>query len=77
VQSKGKGITRFISTHPDQDHISGLVELDDHLSLVNFYCVANNATKHSDTADFERYCQLREDALKRPSICTRAVSVAG
>ena len=26
-----KGIVRFISTHPDQDHIRGLVRLDDRL----------------------------------------------
>jgi beta-lactamase superfamily II metal-dependent hydrolase len=60
TQSVGKAITRFISTHPDQDHISGLVELDDHLKLVNFYCVKNGATKSSPTADFDRYRQLRD-----------------
>jgi len=60
TQSKGKAITRFISTHPDQDHISGLVELDDHLQLVNFYCVRNNAAKSSPTVDFEQYKRLRD-----------------
>jgi hypothetical protein len=60
TQSKDKGIVRFISTHPDQDHISGLVELDDHLKIVNFYCVKNGATKESPTEDFKRYCQLRD-----------------
>lgn len=60
TQSKDKGITRFISTHPDQDHISGLLELDDHLTLVNFYCVKNAATKNNPTADFERYKTLRD-----------------
>ena len=29
VAKKGKGITRFISTHPDQDYLQGLVKLDD------------------------------------------------
>ncbi|HET9898476.1 MAG TPA: MBL fold metallo-hydrolase [Streptosporangiaceae bacterium] len=64
TQSKAKGITRFISTHPDQDHISGLVDLDDTLGIVNFYCVANNATKDNPTADFKRYRKLRDDTKK-------------
>jgi hypothetical protein len=61
TQSKGKGITRFISTHPDQDHISGLVELDEAIGILNFYCVENQATKKSPTTDFKRYCKLRDD----------------
>ena len=60
ARSQGKGIIRFISTHPDQDHIAGLVELDDLMQFVNFYCVRNNATKSTSTADFERYCTLRD-----------------
>src|SRR4051812_46491694 len=60
VESSDKGVVRFISTHPDQDHISGLVELDDHLALKNFYCVANNATKAGHSVDFARYCELRD-----------------
>jgi beta-lactamase superfamily II metal-dependent hydrolase len=64
--SRGKGIRRFISTHPDQDHISGLVELDKRLPIVNFYCVDNDATKSQEatTADFVRYCELRDDPKK-------------
>lgn len=64
TQSKDKDIRRFISTHPDQDHISGLAALDDHQSIVNFYCVKNAATKENPTKDFERYCSLRDDAKK-------------
>jgi hypothetical protein len=64
TQSRDKGITRFISTHPDQDHISGLVELDDDIAIVNFYCVANRATKKAPTTDFSRYCRLRDDSKK-------------
>lgn len=60
TQSKDKGISRFISTHPDQDHIRGLVKLDDHLPIINFYCVNNAATKDSETEDFKRYCKLRD-----------------
>ncbi|WP_063049973.1 MBL fold metallo-hydrolase [Nocardia arthritidis] len=64
TQSKDKGITRFISTHPDQDHIGGLVELDDHIGIKNFYCVKNEATKEDETVDFKRYCTLRDDPKK-------------
>lgn len=64
-QSKDKGITRFISTHPDEDHISGLQYYDDCISIVNFYRVDNNATKNSDESnDFKRYKSLRDNSSK-------------
>lgn len=56
----GKGITRFISTHPDDDHYRGLTYLDDQLELLNFYCVENKAIKEENTDDFLRYCKLRD-----------------
>jgi beta-lactamase superfamily II metal-dependent hydrolase len=58
--SQPKGVKRFISTHPDDDHIRGLKRLDDRLGILNFYCVANNATKEDETDDFTRYCELRD-----------------
>jgi beta-lactamase superfamily II metal-dependent hydrolase len=58
------GIVRFITTHPDQDHISGLKELDDAVGILNFYCVKNQATKDPETEDFKRYCTLRDDKNK-------------
>jgi beta-lactamase superfamily II metal-dependent hydrolase len=64
AQSSDKNVVRFISTHPDDDHLAGLVELDDHLGLRNFYCVANSATKTSPTDAFDRYCSLRDDPKK-------------
>jgi beta-lactamase superfamily II metal-dependent hydrolase len=63
-ESKDKGITRFISTHPDDDHISGLVYLDEKMNLVNFYCVKNEATKEDETDDFTKYCELRDSTEK-------------
>ena len=51
VAKKGKGITRFISTHPDQDHLQGLVKLDDRFEILNFYVVKNAATK-TDALDW-------------------------
>lgn len=64
LESKSKGVVRFISSHPDDDHMLGLVELDDEMHLRNFYCVANKATKPDATTDFDRYCQLRDDTKK-------------
>ena len=56
----GKGITRFISTHPDDDHFRGIAYLDDQISIVNFYCVENKAVKDDETEDFKHYCSLRD-----------------
>ena len=59
-QRKDKGVTRFISTHPDQDHLMGLVALDDHIEILNFYVVKNNAAKEEESDDFKRYKKLRD-----------------
>ena len=53
-----KGITRFISTHPDEDHIEGLVELDNRITILNFYCVKNRTTKAEESRNFKRYKSL-------------------
>ena len=58
--SKKKGITRFISTHPDEDHICGLESLDNAINIVNFYVVKNEATKPEETESFKHYCNLRD-----------------
>lgn len=64
-ESQKKGITRFISTHPDEDHISGLWDFDDRLSILNFYRVDNNTTKKGEESeDFRRYKSLRENTSK-------------
>jgi beta-lactamase superfamily II metal-dependent hydrolase len=60
VQKRDKSISRFISTHPDEDHIRGLSYLDQESSIVNFYCVENEATKEEETVDFMKYCELRD-----------------
>lgn len=60
--SKAKGITRFISTHPDDDHLRGLDVLDDKIKIQNFYCVKNDAIKEDETDCFTRYCELRHSA---------------
>lgn len=63
-ESKGKNITRVISTHPDEDHIHGLKYLDNQIGILNFYCVANEATKSEETEDFKHYCTLRDSKDK-------------
>jgi beta-lactamase superfamily II metal-dependent hydrolase len=64
LESKDKDIKRFISTHPDEDHIHGLKYLDDKINIANFYCVSNKATKNEETEDFKHYCNLRDDKSK-------------
>ncbi len=58
--SRQKGITRFISTHPDEDHIRGLAKLNDKIHILNFYCVKNAAIKYDESDDFKEYCALRD-----------------
>src|SRR5260370_40019448 len=60
-QSVDKLVVRFISTHPDDDHIMGLAYLHASMNLLNFYCVKNEATKPDETDDFNQYCALRDD----------------
>lgn len=58
--ASGKGIQRFICTHPDGDHFGGIERLDDALPITNFYVVRNQAVKDKDTTSFTRYCELRD-----------------
>lgn len=63
-QSRDKSISRFISTHPDDDHIGGLKEFCKQIDILNFYCVENETTKTEETDDFNKYCELRDDTNK-------------
>jgi beta-lactamase superfamily II metal-dependent hydrolase len=63
-ESLHKGIMRFISTHPDQDHFGGIELLDDAMSIANFYAVSNQAIKDQETVSFKHYCKLRDDPAK-------------
>lgn len=62
--SNKKGIRRFISTHPDEDHIKGLPELDSVIPIINFYCVENEAIKEDESDNFDKYCELRDSSSK-------------
>lgn len=57
--AKDKGVKRFISTHPDEDHFHGIELIDDLGLCCNFYCVKNNVTKDVETDSFRRYKRLR------------------
>lgn len=63
-KSSDKKICRFISTHPDEDHIQNLDYYDDKLNIVNFYVVRNEAIKEDETSGFRRYCELRDSEKK-------------
>lgn len=55
-----KGISRFISSHPDEDHLLGLELLDQHLSIVKLLLRQEFGTKYDETGDFKKYCELRD-----------------
>lgn len=57
---KGKTIFRFISTHPDDDHIKGIEDINRTLDINNFYCVENKVTRSDKSQSFECYCKLRD-----------------
>lgn len=60
TESINKGVTRFISTHPDEDHIQQLDYLDEHMPISNFYVVQNDVKKDDITSGFKRYSALRD-----------------
>lgn len=59
-ESNDKGIRRFISTHPDEDHFHGIEYLYKKQEIINFYCVKNSAVKDEETDSFNKYCDLRD-----------------
>lgn len=59
-ESSNKSIRRFISTHPDKDHIHGIEYLNTTQAIINFYCVKNLARKDDETESFIKYCELRD-----------------
>lgn len=68
-----KGIIRFISTHPDQDHIRGIEYLDELRLIQNFYFVDNHVSKSPETASFIKYKELKDSphAYKIRKGCNR------
>lgn len=67
VQSSGQ-ISRFISTHPDQDHIAGLEVLDKQWPIVNFYSVPNEVPQDKGNLSLMKYIELHDDTKINYSI---------
>lgn len=58
-----KSISRFISTHPDEDHIGGLSQVIKAINTTNFYCVRNAAIKKDEESEsFAFYRGIRDGA---------------
>lgn len=60
AESKDKGISRFISTHPDDDHIQNIEYYNQRKEIINFYCVENKAKKEEETDSFKKYKEIRD-----------------
>lgn len=56
-ESSGR-VCRFISTHPDNDHIAGIENLDDEWKILNFYAVVNKRPKDYSDESLTRYHEL-------------------
>lgn len=59
-ESRGR-ICRFISTHPDNDHILGIEELDKRWPITNFYAVDNNIPADKSDASLSKYIELKKN----------------
>lgn len=61
-------VCRFISTHPDNDHIAGIEDLDYFWKITNFYAVDNNRPKDDNDHSLTFYHFLlanKNFAIKR------------
>ena len=59
-QSKGR-IRRFISTHPDHDHIAGIEELFRRWPTDNFYAVDNDVPSDESDPSLSMYLELKKN----------------
>ena len=57
--SKGKGIMRFMSTHPDDDHMGGLKFFDENIGIYNFYKVVGVVkTRNFEESDGKNFLEI-------------------
>lgn len=54
-------VRRFISTHPDNDHIAGIEELFKCWDTSNFYAVDNDIPSDSNNPSLTKYLELKKD----------------
>lgn len=68
IDDGGIGVWRFIATHPDMDHLSGLERLDKEVEITEFWDTFHNKTlspdpdewpERFDPGDWKRYEQIR------------------
>lgn len=59
-ESSESKICRFISTHPDNDHICGLEKLFAEWNTKNFYAVKNSYPKEENNSSLDKYIELRD-----------------
>ena len=59
-ESSGR-IRRFISTHPDHDHIAGIEELFRRWPTENFYAVSNDIPTDKDDVSLTKYIELKRE----------------
>lgn len=52
-------ICRFISTHPDNDHILGIEDLNQQWEITNFYAVENAIPFDEDDSSLKKYLELK------------------
>lgn len=57
-ESAGR-VCRFVSTHPDKDHILGIEALDSQWPILNFYSVSNDIPVDKDDDSMLRYDILK------------------
>jgi beta-lactamase superfamily II metal-dependent hydrolase len=50
---KGREIFRFIATHPDMDHLTGLYRLNQEIQILNFWDTLHSVEKSDDPSDWE------------------------
>lgn len=59
IQAESAGrICRFISTHPDNDHIAGIESLDKDWEITNFYAVENARPNDENDVSLKHYLWL-------------------
>ncbi len=63
--SRNKRIHRFISTHPDNDHILGLKELDEAWGITKFYAVENNIPADNADESLSTYIRLKSKKCRQ------------
>ncbi len=68
IEKSGDRIRRFISTHPDNDHIAGIEELLKRWDTTNFYAVDNDIPSDTSNPSLTKYLDLKQNhnfAIKR------------